>query len=376
MPGDAAGFAVLGAPFEFFLFGATLVGVAVFHRHTLNVALAGVGAIALYKLAFTGFDEGAGFAGLGGHLAGEWVILANLALLLTGFAILTRHFEQSKLPDLAPDVLPDDWTGGLTLLALIFVVSGFLDNIAAALIGATVARHVYKNKVHIGFLAAIVAAANAGGAGSVVGDTTTTMMWISGKSPLDVAHGYVGALTAFAIFAIPAARMQQKYQPILKHDVGGIRPDWWRVGIVVFILVAAVVANVVTSIVAPQVSAAFPVIGAAVWGAVLALGPRAQDRPPNPPRGGQGNPVPAVAGARRFVHAGEGAARSVVGDDAQPRLHLGGVRQHSADGARHQAGRLRLGHPRLRRRLRRLDDLVRLVGRALPSRISSPRRSR
>jgi Na+/H+ antiporter NhaD/arsenite permease-like protein len=272
MPGDAAGFAVLGAPFEFFLFGATLVGVAVFHRHTLNVALVGVGAIALYKLAFTGFDEGAGFAGLGGHLAGEWVILANLALLLTGFAILTRHFEQSKLPDLAPDVLPDDWTGGLTLLAMIFVVSGFLDNIAAALIGATVARHVYKNKVHIGFLAAIVAAANAGGAGSVVGDTTTTMMWISGKSPLNVAHGYIGALTAFAVFAIPAARMQQKYQPILKHDVGGIRPDWWRVGIVVFILVAAVVANVVTSIVAPQVPAAFPVIGAAVWGAVLLSG--------------------------------------------------------------------------------------------------------
>ena len=30
-----------------------------------------------------------------------------------------------------------------------------------------------------------------GGSGSVVGDTTTTMMWIDGVSPLDVFHGYV-----------------------------------------------------------------------------------------------------------------------------------------------------------------------------------------
>ena len=47
--------------------------------------------------------------------------------------------------------------------------------------------------MHIGYLAAIVAAANAGGAGSVVGDTTTTMMWLDGVAPLDVLHAYVAA---------------------------------------------------------------------------------------------------------------------------------------------------------------------------------------
>jgi Na+/H+ antiporter NhaD/arsenite permease-like protein len=62
------------------------------------------------------------------------------------------------------------------LLVMIFVLSSFLDNIAAALIGGTIARAVFRNKVHIGYLAAIVAASNAGGLGSVVGDTTTTMM--------------------------------------------------------------------------------------------------------------------------------------------------------------------------------------------------------
>ena len=53
----------------------------------------------------------------------------------------------------------------------------------------------------------------------------------------------------------------------------------------------------------------------------------------------------------------------VVADGARPRLRLGGVRQHPADRAGAAAGRLRLGHARLRGRLRRLDDLVRLVGR-------------
>ncbi|HEV8109115.1 MAG TPA: hypothetical protein VGP97_16480, partial [Burkholderiales bacterium] len=67
--------AVLGVPLEFVLFGVTLGGVAVFHRHTLQVALAGLSAIVLYKLAFTGFKTGTGFEGLGVHLLHEWVIL-------------------------------------------------------------------------------------------------------------------------------------------------------------------------------------------------------------------------------------------------------------------------------------------------------------
>jgi Na+/H+ antiporter NhaD/arsenite permease-like protein len=263
------GLVVFGIPFEFALFAATLVGVAVFHHHTLRVALIGLAAIVLYKLVFTGFDEGAGVAGLAGHLVHEWVVLANLALLLTGFALLTRHFEASGLPDLAPDALPDGWLGGLTLLGLTFAVSGFLDNIAAALIGATVARHVYKGRVHIGFLAAIVAASNAGGAGSVIGDTTTTMMWIEGKSPLDVLHGYVGAGIALIVFAIPAALLQERHQPILAHHLGRVRVDWMRLAIVAFILVAAIAANVTVNLTAPHVSEAVPVIGIAVWAAIL-----------------------------------------------------------------------------------------------------------
>jgi hypothetical protein len=56
-----------GIPVEFFLFGLTLLGVALLRRHTLLVAAIGLIAIATYKLAFTGFKDGSGIAGLGLH---------------------------------------------------------------------------------------------------------------------------------------------------------------------------------------------------------------------------------------------------------------------------------------------------------------------
>jgi Na+/H+ antiporter NhaD/arsenite permease-like protein len=271
-----SGVALVGIPLEFILFGATLLGVALFHHRTFTVAVTGLFVILAYKLLITGFQGHAGFPGLALHLEHHWVEIANLGLLLVGFALLSRHFEESKLPDLAPEVLPNNWTGGLVLLGIVFVLSAFLDNIAGALIGATIAAHVYKRRVHIGFLAAIVAASNAGGSGSVVGDTTTTMMWIAGKSPLDVLHAYVGAIACFFIFAIPAARAQQHYSKILKHDTGGIVVDWSRFGIVVFLLVSAIGANVLANLVAPDLLHVMPVIGLALWGALLLAAPLRQ----------------------------------------------------------------------------------------------------
>ena len=263
----------LGVPVDFILFALTLAGVGIFHHRVLQVALAGLAAIVAYKLAFTGFRDGPGVAGLALHLKHEWVILANLFLLLMGFALLSAHFERSRIPDEMPAFLPDDWKGGLLLLALIFVLSAFLDNIAGALIGGTVARHVFKGKVHIAFLAAIVAAANAGGAGSVVGDTTTTMMWIDGVSPLAVAEAFLPATIALAVFGVPAAIVQHRHAPIVKDPPRGISIEWMRVAIVALILVAAVLANVVANISFPRVLDLVPVIGLAVWVVILATAP-------------------------------------------------------------------------------------------------------
>jgi Na+/H+ antiporter NhaD/arsenite permease-like protein len=260
-------------PIEFVLFALTLLGVALFHRYTLQVALGGLAAITLYKLAFTGFKAGAGLAGLGAHMAHEWIILANLLGLLLGFAILSKHFEDSNVPAELPKFLPDDWKGGFVLLVMVFVLSSFLDNIAAALIGGTMAGAVFRKKVHIGYLAAIVAASNAGGAGSVVGDTTTTMMWIDGVSPLAVLDAYVAASVALVVCGIFAAKQQHAYAPITRDAPAGVKVDWARVGIVAFILLAAILANVVANLRFPAILDQFPVIGAAVWVAILLATP-------------------------------------------------------------------------------------------------------
>ncbi len=263
----------MGVPVEFILFALTLIGVALFHHRTLEVALTGLVVITAYKFAFTGFRYGPGLTGFLGQMQHEWVILTNLLCLLVGFALLSNHFEKSHVPEVLPRFLPDDWKGALVLLVMIFVLSAFLDNIAAALIGGTVAATVFRRKVHIGYLAAIVAASNAGGAGSVVGDTTTTMMWLDGVNPLDVLHAYVAAAAALAVFGIPAALQQQRYSPIMKHEPRHAPVDWTRVGIVLAILIAAIATNVTVNLHFKHLADAFPFIGVAVWIALFACVP-------------------------------------------------------------------------------------------------------
>jgi Na+/H+ antiporter NhaD/arsenite permease-like protein len=261
----AAGWQPFGVPFEFVLFAATLLGVALAHGRALEVAVGGLVAITAYKLAVTGFLGGPGLAGFAAHLAEEWVVLANLLGLLTGFALLSRHFEESRVPARLPDYLPDDWKGGFVLLVMVFVLSSFLDNIAAALIGGTVAAAVYQRRLHVGYIAAIVAASNAGGSGSVVGDTTTTMMWIDGVSPLDVVHAYVAAAVALVACGIPAALQQQRHSPIVPGSGERVELDLGRLAIVAAILVAAIAVNVTTNLQYPEQSSRWPFLGATVW---------------------------------------------------------------------------------------------------------------
>jgi len=265
-------------PLDFILFALILAGIAFFHHKTFQIAVTGLVVITLYKVFLTGFKQGPGFEGLVALMGHEWVILANLFGLLMGFALLSKHFEDSRVPLELPKILPDDWKGGFMLLVIVFVLSSFLDNIAAALIGGTMAAAVFKRKVHIGYLAAIVAASNAGGAGSVVGDTTTTMMWIAGVSPITVMEAFVGAAASLAIFGVIAAKQQHAYQPIVKDAPEGVNIDWARVGIVAFILLVAIGANVSANLYFPQVLGHVPVIVLAVCVSILVAAPlRAPD---------------------------------------------------------------------------------------------------
>ena len=261
-------------PVEFILFALTLIGVAVFHHRTFEVAVTGVITITLYKLLFSEFgDAGAGVAGLAGHLKHEWVTIANLGGLLLGFALLSSHFEHSRVPKVLPKFLPYDWRGPLVLLIMVFVLSSFLDNIAAALIGGAMAHTVFNKKVHIGYIAAIVAASNAGGSGSVVGDTTTTMMWIDGVAPSQVFHAYVAAGVALFVCGIPASIQQNKWSKMTRATVAAEAIDWVRLLIVVAILATAIVVNVTVNVKFNEYSDRLPFLAIGVWAAILAAAP-------------------------------------------------------------------------------------------------------
>jgi Na+/H+ antiporter NhaD/arsenite permease-like protein len=243
---------------EFILFALTLIGVALFHKKTMYVALIGLAAVLLFKFIFDpGFNIGHHIMGAAGE-EGEWRILLNLLGLLFGFAILARIFEGSHIPEILPKFLPDDWKGGLVLLFMVMILSSFLDNIAAAMIGGTIAMVVFKGKVHIGYLAAIVAASNAGGAGSVVGDTTTTLMWIDGVEPVWVLHAFIASIASFFIFGIFGSIQQHKFQPIIRDEKVGVKVDWMKIFIVFIILVGAILTNFLLD---------FPALG--VWIAIL-----------------------------------------------------------------------------------------------------------
>jgi Na+/H+ antiporter NhaD/arsenite permease-like protein len=258
---------------EFIIFGLILLGVALFHNQTFWVAVIGLTILLTFKLIFDpGFHFGEHMWGNNsftdqlmdkGMREGEWGILLNLIGLLLGFAILSKIFEESGVPDVLPRFLPNDWKGPFILLIFVFVLSSFLDNIAAALIGGSIALVVFKKKVHIGYIAAIVAASNAGGSGSVVGDTTTTMMWIDGVSAFNVLHGFIAAGSALIFFAWFAAHQQDKYQRIQKDADSNVKIDWMKIFNVVLILAGAIISNILYDMPALGVWIAI-VIGAAI----------------------------------------------------------------------------------------------------------------
>ncbi|MBF0155478.1 MAG: citrate transporter [Magnetococcales bacterium] len=267
---------IAAIPVDFILFGVVLIGVALFHRFALLIASSGLITLLTYNFLVTGFKHGPGMAGLLAHAAHEWVILTNLFCLLVGFALLADHFEHSHVPECIPGLLPRGWQGAFLLLILVFVLSGFLDNIAGAIIGGTLALSIYERRVHIGYVAAIVAASNAGGAGSVIGDTTTTMMWIAGISPMVVLPAYIAATVALLVFGIPAAMQQHRFSDMKAITGGYCGVDGVRLFIVLFVLIAAIITNVTVNLFYPTWADHFPFLGASVIIALMLTTPLRQ----------------------------------------------------------------------------------------------------
>jgi Na+/H+ antiporter NhaD/arsenite permease-like protein len=256
---------VLGVPLVFVAFALTLVGVALFNRRSLEVASAGFAAVFVLRVFFGRFDWLA-------LLGDEWAKTLNLVGLLVGFALVADHFERSRVPEHLPRLLPAGAPGCFVLLALVWALSGVLDNIAAALIGAAAAARVFR-RLHPGYVAAIVAAANAGGAGSVIGDTTTTMMWIDGVSPAAVAPAYLAAAVALLVSGGLASRQQARYAHPAAARGRGPAVDRTRVALVAAAVLVLALANVIATFLLGARAQEVPLLAAAVW-IVLLVGAR------------------------------------------------------------------------------------------------------
>lgn len=94
-----------------------------------------------------------------------------------GFDVITRYIKTKNITTLF-------WLIGI----FTFFLSAILDNLTTTIVFISLLRKLVKNKQNLLlFSAVIVIAANAGGAWSVIGDVTTTMLWIKGKiSPLNI----------------------------------------------------------------------------------------------------------------------------------------------------------------------------------------------
>lgn len=227
------------------------------HHWNLEVALIGFAALLVYTI-YSGTGAG---VHLGQHMIHEVPGLANLAFMISGFAVLAKTFENSNAGDAMPRWLPDDWRGGAMIIMMVMFLSAFLDNIAACLIGGVIAKKVYKGKIGVGFIAALIMASNLGGAPSPIGDTTTIML-VNAKVPVtEILASIPGAILATLFLARVAGKQQDRIQRIIKDENTGVVVNTRMLLAVAVALVAVIICTLTLHITA---------VG--VWGGLLIAG--------------------------------------------------------------------------------------------------------
>jgi hypothetical protein len=95
------------------------------------------------------------------------------------------------------------------------------------------------------------------------------MMWLTGVSPLALLPAFIGSLAAFAVFGFFGARAQDRFASVLRHESLELKIDWVRVTIVVGMLVAIVATNVGANVFFPGGEDVAPLLGVAIWLAIL-----------------------------------------------------------------------------------------------------------
>lgn len=230
--------------YEYVMFGTfitMLVGLLMFHHHKNTVVYLGFAAMAglflfwgqngdfnyflhHYGVKWFGAEPSAFAANelLRDQGAHRFHLLMDLSLLIPAFALVAHYFEHSGASSVLAKLLRADWA----VLWSVFWLSTVLDNIAAALIGATILLAKYGKDAPFRMIVGCICASNLGGAGSPVGDTTTVMMFIS-KDPLITAPELFFAFVATvpAMFVITWWAVRHGVTPQSYTAASGPRAD-------------------------------------------------------------------------------------------------------------------------------------------------------
>lgn len=139
-------------------------------------------------------------------------IFSIVAFLLAAMALIEilvhyRLFDLIRAKLIALKVT--DRQQFLVLLTLTFFLSAVLDNIAITIAMLQIARRFFTGRNMVIAAAAIVIAANAGGAWSPIGDVTTILLWLAEKfSALEVIK--YAFLPSFALFLVAIGLLYRK----------------------------------------------------------------------------------------------------------------------------------------------------------------------
>lgn len=90
-----------------------------------------------------------------------------------------------------------------------FVLSAVIDNLTTTIVMIQIARRFFHGKNLITAAAAVVIAANAGGAFSPIGDVTTIMLWLAGKFSAGEILSW-GFLPSLALFLVSVQMLSRK----------------------------------------------------------------------------------------------------------------------------------------------------------------------
>lgn len=179
------------------------------------------------------------------HLREEIRELINLGVMLIGFACLAYQFGKSSISKLIASKILKKFSGKTAeslILAMVWLLSGFCDNIASALVGMGIITVIHgKFKLRLVLLVTIMA--NAGGAYSVIGDTTTTLLWIKGITQSQLLPGFIPSFVCMLATLFFGVWLKRGGHEHVEFPDEMIKVAWWRFFLILMCIGGAFLCN-------------------------------------------------------------------------------------------------------------------------------------